>query len=143
LFRNSNTLLLTAVLFFLAGVYLFVFSESGALERKRYEEKHSVIMEKIEALKSENSRLEAAAGRRDTVVISDEDLARAGYVKKGSKLIFNKAAAAAKGAGYLPSADQESGVIAISHLRVVWIVISALTILLLVGSRYRKRDRNE
>lgn len=140
MFKNRDNLILVGIFFFLTGVYIFVFSESGVLERIKFDEKRSEIISRIESLKEDNRKLEAASGGSGSDRISDEDLARYGYIKKGSKLIFNKISPERTAEKFPSGGDDERGGIEISHLRIIWIVISSLIVLLLIGSRYKKRD---
>jgi cell division protein FtsB len=118
---------LILLLFFLSGVYISLFSESGYLERIKHGEKISELEKRVLDLKDENIRLNRLYKFYREGGLTEEDLLKAGYVKKGEKVIFIKGKLPVNEELKKPELDDES-LISIGNLRITWVFISALVL---------------
>lgn len=134
--RDNFTLFL--IVLFLSGVYLFIFSESGALERKRYNEKRNEILSNIDNVRAEKKKLELES-KNGLNNVSDGELFRSGYIRDGSKVLFIDPGGEGK-PGIVEAIFEDDIGVDVTHLRVVWIVISSLVLLLYMVNRYRNRE---
>ncbi len=125
---------LLLLLFLLSGVYITLFSESGYLERRIHRKKIGELEKRVSDLKNENTRLSSLYEFYREGGLTEEDLLKAGYVKKGEKIIFFK--------GKLPQneatrkTDRESEKpVSVKNLRIVWIFISAVVLIIFFFQR--------
>ncbi len=125
---------LILLLFLLSGVYITLFSESGYLERRKHGEKISELKKRVADLKNENTRLKRLSEFYREGGLTEEDLLRAGYVKKGEKVIFVKGKLPGNDGLKKPDPDDES-FISMGNLRIAWIFISALVLIVYFYSR--------
>ena len=129
------------VVFALSAVYFFIFSESGLLERKNLEKDKKDIVVKIDALKSENKRLQSRLNNYRKGEYPKEDILKSSYVKPGEKVVFfhglddgvpGKAGKKGTEAGFS---------VPLIYLRIVWAVISSIVVLLVVlyGRKHKEQ----
>jgi len=123
----------------LSGIYLFVFGESGLLERIEFEKKSGALVAKINLLKKENARLFELYKKYQNGYQSPDDIMLSGYMETGSKfLIFHGAESAGKAS--VPVLSDESLKIENRHLRVLWILISAAVVFLYFYMASRRHE---
>jgi cell division protein FtsB len=125
---------LILLLFFLSGVYIILFSESGYLERRKHREKINELEKRVMDLKDENVRLNRLYEFYRKGGLTEEDLLRAGYVKKGEKVIFIKGKLPVNEARKKREPGEENPV-SIGNLRIAWIFISAVVFIIYLYSR--------
>jgi len=112
------------VIFVLFGIYIFVFSESGILERSELNKKYSQLNDKIDYIKTENLKLSKGCEKYRSGIYNDNDIIGSGFVYKTGKLM------------YIDSKDKEivsknetgtnEFLISLDHLRIIWILISLM-----------------
>jgi len=127
------------IVFILSAIYVFVFGESGLLERLKLEENKQIVLGRIESLKSENKELKKLYGEYRSGRLTDADLLKSGFVKKGNRIVI------LKGVRDGELSPEEPGVssatpIEISHYRIIWIVVSMLILLLYFSRQYRTEE---
>ena len=114
------------LVFTLIGIYFFIFSESGFLERRELNKKFSTLNEKINYLKTDNQRLSQECEKYRTGNYSDNDIIGSGLISKNGKLLYTNITEKEK--------DKESSIIqedfsvSTEHLRIIWILISIVTL---------------
>jgi cell division protein FtsB len=127
--------------FALSAVYFFVFSGSGLIERKILEKEKKDIVVKIDALKSENARLQRILNGYRKGEYPKEDILKSSYVKPGEKVIFfhglddNVTGAADK------KAAGRGFSVPLVYVRILWVVISSVVVFLIVlyGRKHKEQ----
>ena len=76
--------------FVLAGIYVFVFSESGLLKRIELERDINALEKKIDNLKIDRDELRKMYERHSRGEQSTGDAIKSGYISREGKLIFLK-----------------------------------------------------
>jgi len=120
------------VAFALSAVYFFIFSESGLLERKNLEKEKKEIVVKIDALKSENERLQRLLNSYRKGEYPKEDILKSNYVKPGEKVVFFN--------GLDDKVPREPGRkatdagfnVPLLYVRILWVVISSVVVILMI-----------
>jgi hypothetical protein len=129
------------VVFALSGVYFFIFSESGLLERKNLEKEKKDIVVKIDALKSENARLQGILNNYRNGKYPKEDILKSNYVKPGDKVVFFHGLDD-KTSGEAGKKETDRGfAVPLIYVRIFWVVISAVVVLLMVlyGRKHKEQ----
>jgi len=85
---GKNRFTLIVLLCVLSGVYLFVFSDSGLLERMNLERKNRELLANIGKLRGEKSSLEESLRSYEAGRVPDRDVLNAGMVGGGDRLVF-------------------------------------------------------
>lgn len=131
------------IVFLLASVYFFVFSESGLFERIALDKEKSRVAANIEAQKSENKRLQRMLERYRGGAYPEGEIADSGYVKNGGRVLIVREAG--KKAVTAKAATGEPGdfPLALPYLRITWIAISALIVIamILFGRKLSENNR--
>jgi len=120
----------TFVLFFiLFGVYLFVFGESGVLERIKLNKKAVELEKKISILNNKNRQLSDLNKKYRGNNFPEKDLLESGFVVKNGQLIFIRGL---ENKEIIEPESSSNGIdtIEVSHLRVIWLIVSSLILLL-------------
>lgn len=133
--RNRfNTFLLV---FFLFSIYIFVFSESGILERIKLNNRFDILDKRIGVLKQENSELNKLYENYAISKYSNLDIVRSGYTYYNGKiLLFAEHGKEAKAGDHIIKEDLLN--FNYSHLRIIWLIISSMIIII-----YLTRKTNE
>ncbi len=133
--RNRfNTFLLV---FFLFSIYIFVFSESGILERIKLNNRFDILDKRIGVLKQENSELNKLYENYAISKYSNLDIVRSGYTYYNGKiLLFAEYGKEAKAGDHIIKEDLLN--FNYSHLRIIWLIISSMIIII-----YLTRKTNE
>lgn len=118
-----------AVIFILAGTYALVFSESGFLERARFQKKRIELERRLVDLKAENEDLVAAYEFYRKGGLTKSDVMKAGYIEKGEKLIFFKGAKDDSRPRDLPGETSDAPGITMREARIMWIILSIVIFL--------------
>ncbi len=120
----------------LSCIYVFVFGESGLLERYMLESRKNQLLEKNRALAKDNQGLEKKLRRLAAGHAEESDLAGAGFVRQGGKILVIEGGK--KREKEIPSVPAESSEkLPVAHLRIIWIVLSLLLLLLYFSRAYR------
>lgn len=129
------------IVFLLAAVYFFVFSESGLLERIALDREKSSIAANIEALKSENKNLQRLLNKYRSGDYPDGEIADSGYIKNGSSVLFFRNSGKRPGGGKTDKEQEGNPPVPLTYLRILWITLSALVILglIAVGRRFSEK----
>jgi hypothetical protein len=122
-------------------VYFFIFSESGLLERKNLEKEKKNIVVKIDALKSENDRLQSLLNRYRKGEYPKEDILKSSYVKPGEKVVFFHGLEDKAPREIVDKASDTGFPVPMTYLRIIWVVISSgLVILMILYGRKLKEQ---
>ncbi len=112
------------IIFLLSGLYIFIFSESGILERRSLNKKYDQLTAKIDYIKKENDYLQKESGNYRSGLYRDNDIMGSGFVYKTGKLVYFKDAE--KEIISEPDFDNNDPFISLDHLRIIWIIISLM-----------------
>ena len=126
------------LVFFLFSIDIFVFSESGILERIKLNNKFDLLNKRITDLKDENVELNKFVKNYSAGIYSDTDILRSGYTGKGGNVLFFKGVPEEKKNDLI--VDKEIFNFNYDHLRIIWIIISVMIITIFLT---RKNDGNE
>lgn len=134
-----RNILLFVLLFVLFGVYMFVFSESGILERREVKKKNEKLSNQIKDLKLKNIELSHLYNKYKDGLVADKDLLMWGYLPFDKSLIFvdNSNRLLHKNE---KKYETKKSKIEITHLRIIWVVLSVLIILLYFSKRSDMTD---
>ena len=132
-------LILIVVAFFLAGIYFFIFSNSGLLERIRLEKGKENLQKKIESLRTENGRLQKSLQSYKKGEYPVDDILNSGFREPGGKFYFlrgmdKKTSAPPPGEILTPGSSP-----LLSYLQAGWLFIS-FSILAVIYLYARKRN---
>jgi len=129
------------IIFILSGLYIFIFSESGILERRELKKKYTLLVEKIDYVKASNSRLSKDCEKYTAGIYRDNDIIGSGFVYKTGKLmyIFDK------GKETVPESGKtgEDLLISLEHLRIIWILISVMFLFYYFLKKNKSDDVND
>ena len=114
------------IIFLLSGLYIFIFSESGILERRALNKKYDRLNAKIDYIKKENDFLQKESGNYRSGLYRDNDIMGSGFVYKTGKLVYFKDSE--KEIISRPDFDNDDPLISLDHLRLIWIIISLMVL---------------
>jgi cell division protein FtsB len=138
--RENNRATLFIILSFCAAVYFFAFSESGFLERRELDKNRKLLAARIERLRDENTRLRNVYARYRNGEFLEQEAHKAGYAAPGERVVFFRDGGGAGEAKRKDSEKVESIISNVSHLRILWLVISALAVLFYFTGVARNRN---
>jgi hypothetical protein len=126
------------IVFLLASVYFFVFSESGLLERIALDREKSSIEAGIEALKSDNKNLQRLLKKYRAGEYPEGEIADSGYIKNGSSVLLFRDTGKMSGSKKPKKKQEEYFHVPLPYLRILWISLSALIIagLIVFGRKF-------
>lgn len=117
------------LVFFLLSIYIFVFSESGILERIKLNNKFDILDKRIGVLKQENSELHKLYENYSVSKYSSLDIVRSGYTYNNSKiLLLTGHSKEDRVNDHITKVDLFN--FNYSHLRIIWLIISAMIIII-------------
>ncbi|MDY6933040.1 MAG: hypothetical protein SVZ03_02305 [Spirochaetota bacterium] len=124
--KNSFSLFL--LLFFLIGVYCFIFGESGWIENKRLQKDEKRLINRIEDIEEENRKLSELYRRYENGDFYKDKAVIAGYIEDDEKLIFLKGREE-----YYKTSDKRrindtKYTIGLEHIRIFWIIVSIMIV---------------
>jgi hypothetical protein len=137
---KSDRIKFVVLLAVLSAVYVFVFGESGVLERASYLKKKEGLAAGIARLEAKKKELSAVYDAYRRGEQTDSDMMKSGYVIRGDRLLYLKGlegphSGETEQAGLLGPEKVE-----ISHLRVIWIIVSSLLVLLYYTRAVRQKE---
>ncbi len=105
-------------------MYLFIFSESGILERRELNKKYNQLNVKIGYIKADNEKLLKECEKYRAGNYNNDDIIDSGFVYKTGKFIYIND----KVKEIVPDTATNPGDFSISpeHLRIIWIIISIM-----------------
>ena len=124
----------------LLGVYVFVFSDTGLLERRNLEKKKYILSEKIQRLQIMNHDLELRIDQYSKGNFTLSDILDNGFVPVGSLTVH------LENAQFIPFKEKEKidgdkpNVLDTESLRILWIVFSVFVMLAVFSRIYFKED---
>ena len=127
--KNANKFFTFLLIFFLSGSYIFIFSESGLLERIQLKKKNKTLITKIKALQDKRLFLGKKLQSLNNGNISSKSLSEIGYVKPGAKVAILKQFTSDKKKNLIEK-DKDHVSFKMGHLRIIWITVSILVIIL-------------
>lgn len=138
--KNRSGILL--LIFILFSIYCFVFGDNGILERNQLVKSKNEIENNIAGLSKENSNLQ-----NEFSVISNgqtngnfykKEASKSGFIKDGEKYIFFKNSGKSEKIKTEASNKEDKYPVEMSHLRILWIVISIIVTLFYFWNRNRE-----
>jgi hypothetical protein len=124
------------IIFLLSGLYVFIFSESGILERRELNKKYDRLTAKIDYIKKENDYLQKESGNYRSGSYRENDIMGSGFVYKTGKLVYFKDK---EKEIISPEVKHDDLLISLDHLRIIWIIIS----LMFLFYYFLKNNNNE
>lgn len=112
------------IIFVLSGLYIFVFSESGLLERRELNKKYDQLSEKIDYIKYNNLKISKECEKYRSGLYNSADIIGSGFVYKTGKLIYIEDSQKESISGNVTNPEDFS--ISLEHLRIIWIIISVM-----------------
>ncbi len=113
------------VSFSLAAIYFFIFSNSGLLERIRLEKGKINIQKKIEALKTENARLQTSLQRYKKGKYPPGDIMNSGFREQGDKFFFLRGLDKKISVPATDEISTQGSPPLLSYFRAGWVLLSA------------------
>ena len=126
------------IIFILAGVYLFIFSENGILERRELQKKYNLMTEKIANIKESNSRLNNECEQYRSGKFTDKDIIDSGFVNKDGKVMH--ISGAVEEPVKINETNYDEFMISLEHLRFLWILVSIVFLVFYYLKNYNRRE---
>ena len=127
-------------LFTLFIVYLFIFSESGLLERMKLDRDYESLKSRITGLENDNRVLSDTIGKYSDGLYSGRDIINSGYTYSQGKIIHFTGSAPAAHPDTEPVSDFE---FELSHLRIIWIIFSVVLSMYFFTRRKSEAENND
>jgi len=125
---QSKNFQLFFLVFFLAGIYFFIFSSSGLLERIELGKKSQQLGNDISLLRNKLTLLNKKLEKYKFGYIKDDNLLNSGFIPKNSKLLFIRGNHKLKKTEISKKAIYKKNM-SIYFLRIIWLLISFLLVL--------------
>ena len=125
------------IIFILAGVYLFIFSENGILERRELQKKYNLMAEKIADIKESNANLNNECEKYRSGKFNDKDITGSGFVYKTGKVMH--ISGTVKDQVKTNETNYDEFMISLEHLRFLWIFISIMFLFFYYLKEYNRR----
>ena len=133
------------IIYILFGIYAFILSDNGILERIKLIQGKKAIIENIARLERENKNLQneySVISNKDTNSgFYKEEASKSGYIKPGEKYIFYKGIEESEPSEKIVKEKKEKYPVKLSHLRILWGVSSIMIILLYFAKRRREKEK--
>jgi cell division protein FtsB len=130
------------IVFLLASVYFFIFSDSGLLERIALDKEKNQIAAKIGALKSENKRLQRLLNNYRKGEYPEGEIADSGYIKNGGKVLFFQGLEKKARAGTESTIQADALPVPLPYLRITWIAISSIVVIVIIVYGRKHSDQS-
>jgi cell division protein FtsB len=135
--HNFKTFIL---IYIFAGVYVFVFGGSGILERMTLAGKRAELLTRIDKLRSDNKKLETKLSEYAGGQITEADFLDAGFIAPGRRALTLKGLSGARENLLTDERAPEESGFRMTHLRVLWGVAAALTLLFYFSRKKKDAD---
>ena len=112
------------IVFILMGLYLFIFSENGILERWELQKKYNLLNEKIDLIKESNLNLNNEGENYRSGKFNNKDIADSGFVNKTGKVMYINDTT--KDQVENSETINDEFIISLAHLRFIWILFSIM-----------------
>jgi hypothetical protein len=122
----------------LAGVYLFVFSENGILERRELQKRYNRMTERIADKKESNSSLNNECEKYRSGKFNNKDITGSGFVHKTGKVMH--VSDTVKDQVQAGEINYDEFMITLEHLRFLWIFISIMVLIFYYFKEYNRRE---
>lgn len=129
------------IIFLLTGLYVFIFSESGILERRELNRKYDHLASKIDHIKKENDFLSRESGNYRSGLYRDTDIMGSGFVYKTGKLVYFKDSE--NEVLQKPDTVIDDLLISLDHLRIIWIIISLMFLFYYFLKKNKSEELND
>lgn len=129
------------LIFFLTGIYLFIFGESGILERINLKEKKINLMQRIDDLKIEKAQLQEKLNQYRDGYRPESDITDAGFISPGNKILIVKSKEADTEFNELNAEKVTQFKINRFHYRITWIIISIVVLIIFFSKKIIPRER--
>lgn len=129
-----NLIILAGILF---GIYCFIFGDSGLIARIRLQEKNKILQSTINNLRGEHSRLNDVLKRHSRGEFIKDEAAKSGYIQDGAKMLFLRGGEREKSIRLEENGAGGINRIELSHLKILWIVVSVMIIMFYIIRRKR------
>ena len=137
---GNNRFKLILLIFSLFSIYIFIFSESGLLERNRLKKKYEILQQKILQQKQANEKLQNLLAEYKAGRFSESDIASAGLIySEGKVIIFDENYRLREE----PFPEKDSVFeVDLLHLRIIWIIISIMAVVYYIN-RIKIREESQ
>jgi len=137
----NRKLTLFILVLFLSGIYIFVFSENGFLERINFNEHKVKVLNRISEQRKVNTQL-----KNDLIRSSQEGsskvLKSSGFIKKGDSILVVKNKGSLKRKIENKKELAEGFTIKLLYIRIIWIIISLLVLFLFLSAGKKNHGYN-
>ena len=124
----------------LSGIYLFVFSGSGVLERINLQRKNDGLVNGIKSINEEKKRLESTLLDYEKGGKTGDDVLNAGFIRSGDQGVFLRNAVPGTSPAAKEKKDEASFTFEMIHYRILWVVLSLLIFFFHYSRRPHKED---
>jgi len=118
-------------------LYIFIFSESGILERRELNQKYNQLTAKIDYIKAANLKLLKECEKYRPGFYSNSEIINSGFVYKTGKVVYFYENEKEKASGI--EVLQDEFLISTEHLRIIWIMIS----IMLLAYYFLKKNKSD
>jgi len=126
------------IIFMLAGVYIFIFSENGILERRELQKKYNLMTEKIANIEEKNLSLNNECEKYRSGKFNNKDIAGSGFVYKTGKVMY--ISDTVKEQVKTNETIYDEFMISLEHLRFLWILVSVMILFFYFFKEYNKKE---
>jgi cell division protein FtsB len=123
-----------------AVVYLFVFGDSGLLERARLQREREALAQRLADAEEAHAGLLRLVERYRRGELMDQEAHRAGFLAPGEKMLFVSDTPDSPRARRKAAPELRKRGSAITAARIVWIVVSGILVLLYFTRRRRSLE---
>ena len=129
------------LIFSLFSVYIFIFSESGLLERNRLKSKYELLQQRILQNKKAKDQLQKLLEEYRAGNYSQSDIAASGLIySEGKVIIFDENYRLKE--ENLPQKNMNFEV-DLFHLRIIWIIISIMVVVYYINRIKMKEESSD
>ncbi len=138
---GNNRFKLILLIFGLFSIYIFIFSESGLLERNRLKSKYELLQQKILQKKQANEQLQRRLEEYRAGNYSQSDIAASGLIYSDGKVIIFDENYKLKEENF-PQKNMNFEV-DLFHLRIIWIIISIMVVVYYINRIKMKEESSD
>ncbi|MCL1834372.1 MAG: hypothetical protein FWG49_07720 [Leptospirales bacterium] len=126
------------IFFILMGLYLFVFSENGILERWELQKRYNLLNEKIDLIKESNLNLNNESENYRAGKFNSKEITDSGFVNKTGKVMYINDTTKDQVKSSETAGDEF--IISPAHLRFIWILFSIMFLFFYFFKNNNSRD---